>query len=75
MTHYGHVEKVRLPIVGEDPPSADLVTTAARHEGRQAATGGSGGSGVEAPDRACEFRPGRVVLDPVPPAGARQAAA
>ncbi|BCL26098.1 hypothetical protein GCM10017557_09570 [Streptomyces aurantiacus] len=32
MKHYGHVEKVRLLVVDDDPPLAGLVATVARYE-------------------------------------------
>lgn len=42
MKHYGHVEKVRLLVVDDDPPIADLVATVARYEGWEAVTANSG---------------------------------
>ena len=58
--HYEQVEKVRLLVVDDDPPIADLVATVARYEGWEAVTANSG---EEALSRAAEFRPDIVVLD------------
>src|SRR3954468_1674324 len=58
--HYEQVEKVRLLVVDDDPPIADLVATVARYEGWEAVTAYSGG---EALRLAAEFRPDIVVLD------------
>lgn len=60
MTQYGRVEKVRLLVVDDDPPIADLVATVARYEGWEAVTAHSG---EEALSRAAAFRPDIVVLD------------
>lgn len=60
VTHYEQVEKVRLLVVDDDPPIADLVATVARYEGWEAVTANSG---EEALSRAAEFRPDIVVLD------------
>ncbi|EST34617.1 hypothetical protein M878_09710 [Streptomyces roseochromogenus subsp. oscitans DS 12.976] len=54
------MEKVRLLVVDDDPPIADLVATVARYEGREAACAYSG---EEALRRAAEFGPDIVVLD------------
>jgi two-component system OmpR family response regulator len=54
------VDKVRLLVVDDDPPIADLVATVARYEGWEAATANSG---EEALRRAAGFRPDIVVLD------------
>jgi two-component system, OmpR family, response regulator len=40
--HYEQVEKVRLLVVDDDPPIADLVATVARYEGWEAVTANSG---------------------------------
>lgn len=58
--HYGRVEKVRLLVVDDDPPIADLVATVARYEGWEAVTANSG---EEALHRAAAFHPDIVVLD------------
>lgn len=60
LAHYERVEKVRLLVVDDDPPIADLVATVARYEGWEAVTANSGG---EALRRAAEFHPDIVVLD------------
>lgn len=57
---YGPVEKVRLLVVDDDPPIADLVATVARYEGWDAVTAYSG---EEALRRAAESPPDIVVLD------------
>lgn len=57
---YGPVEKVRLLVVDDDPPIADLVATVARYEGWEAVTAYSG---EEALRRAAESSPDIVVLD------------
>ncbi|MFI8308335.1 response regulator transcription factor [Streptomyces sp. NPDC085927] len=54
------MEKVRLLVVDDDPPIADLVATVARYEGWEAVTAHSG---EEALRRAAAFRPDIVVLD------------
>ncbi|MEU6387970.1 response regulator transcription factor [Streptomyces sp. NPDC046939] len=54
------MEKVRLLVVDDDPPIADLVATVARYEGWDAVTANSG---EEALGLAAEFRPDIVVLD------------
>ncbi|WP_307070841.1 MULTISPECIES: response regulator transcription factor [unclassified Streptomyces] len=51
---------VRLLVVDDDPPIADLVATVARYEGWEAVTAYSG---EEALTRAAAFRPDIVVLD------------
>lgn len=56
----GRVQKVRLLVVDDDPPIADLVATVARYEGWEAVTAYSG---EEALARAAEFGPDIVVLD------------
>lgn len=58
--HYERVENVRLLVVDDDPPIADLVATVARYEGWEAVTANSG---AEALRRAAEFHPDIVVLD------------
>lgn len=60
MTHYGRVEKVRLLVVDDDPPIADLVATVARYEGWDAVTANSGEQALRL---AGEFHPDIVVLD------------
>lgn len=60
MPPYGRVEKVRLLVVDDDPPTADLVATVARYEGGEAVPAHSG---EEALRRAAAFRPDIVVLD------------
>lgn len=42
MPQYEGVEKVRLLVVDDDPPIADLVATVARYEGWDAVTAHSG---------------------------------
>ncbi|MHB9755702.1 response regulator transcription factor [Streptomyces sp. BYX5S] len=54
------MEKVRLLVVDDDPPIADLVATVARYEGWDAVTAHRG---EEALRLAEEFRPDIVVLD------------
>ncbi|MER6732251.1 response regulator transcription factor [Streptomyces puniciscabiei] len=54
------MQKVRLLVVDDDPPIADLVATVARYEGWEAVTAYSG---EEALARAAEFGPDIVVLD------------
>ncbi|MEU6534445.1 response regulator transcription factor [Streptomyces sp. NPDC047000] len=54
------MENVRLLVVDDDPPIADLVATVARYEGWEAVTAYSG---EEALARAAGFRPDIVVLD------------
>ncbi|OIJ65067.1 response regulator transcription factor [Streptomyces mangrovisoli] len=54
------MEKVRLLVVDDDPPIAELVATVARYEGWEAAIAHSG---TEALERAAAFRPDIVVLD------------
>ncbi|MET9499073.1 response regulator transcription factor [Streptomyces sp. NPDC006552] len=54
------MEKVRLLVVDDDPPIADLVATVARYEGWDAVTANSG---EEALRLAGEFGPDIVVLD------------
>ncbi|MEL3945312.1 MULTISPECIES: response regulator transcription factor [Streptomyces] len=54
------MEKVRLLVVDDDPPIADLVATVARYEGWDAVTAHTG---EEALRRAAEFQPDIVVLD------------
>jgi len=58
--HYGHVEKVRLLVVDDDPPIADLVPTVTRYEGREA---GTASSREEAPRRVAPFCPDLAVRD------------
>src|SRR3954468_2530823 len=58
--HYVRVDKVRLLVVDDDPPIADLVATVARYEGWEAACAYSG---EEALTVAAEFQPDIVVLD------------
>lgn len=60
MPQYGWVDKVRLLVVDDDPPIADLVATVARYEGWDAVTAHSGAQALR---RAGEFRPDIVVLD------------
>jgi two-component system cell cycle response regulator CtrA len=60
VAQYERVEKVRLLVVDDDPPIADLVATVARYEGWEAVTAYSG---EDALARAAEFRPDIVVLD------------
>ncbi len=60
MTQYGRVDRVRLLVVDDDPPIADLVATVARYEGWEAVTAHTG---AEALRRADAFRPDIVVLD------------
>lgn len=60
MAQYEQVEKVRLLVVDDDPPIADLVATVARYEGWEAVTANSG---EEALRRAAAFHPDIVVLD------------
>jgi two-component system OmpR family response regulator len=60
VTHYEQVEKVRLLVVDDDPPIADLVATVARYEGWEAMTAYSGEDALR---RAAEFHPDIVVLD------------
>lgn len=60
VAQYEHVEKVRLLVVDDDPPIADLVATVARYEGWDAVTAHTG---EEALRQAAEFRPDIVVLD------------
>jgi two-component system OmpR family response regulator len=43
---YEHVEKVRLLVVDDDPPIADLVATVARYEGWDAVTAYTGEEGL-----------------------------
>jgi two-component system OmpR family response regulator len=40
------VDKIRVLVVDDDPPIADLVTTVARYEGWDAATAYSGREGL-----------------------------
>ncbi|MEV8088420.1 response regulator transcription factor [Streptomyces nigra] len=54
------MENVRLLVVDDDPPIADLVATVARYEGWEAVTANSG---EEALRRAAAFHPDIVVLD------------
>ena len=51
---------MRLLVVDDDPPIADLVATVARYEGWEAVTANTGEQALR---RAAEFRPGIVVLD------------
>ncbi|CAM5551275.1 DNA-binding response regulator [Streptomyces purpurascens] len=60
MKHYERVEKVRLLVVDDDPPIADLVATVARYEGWDAVTAYTGEDALK---RAAEFHPDIVVLD------------
>ncbi len=60
MPQYGRVDRVRVLVVDDDPPIADLVATVARYEGWEAVTAHSG---EEALRRAAAFRPDIVVLD------------
>src|SRR5690606_1146255 len=57
---YERVDNVRLLVVDDDPPIADLVATGARYEGWQAVTANSGAQALR---RAARFRPDIVVLD------------
>src|SRR5690606_8286492 len=57
---YERVDNVRLLVVDDDPPIADLVATVARYEGWQAVTANSGAQALR---RAARFRPDIVVLD------------
>ncbi|MCP9990197.1 response regulator transcription factor [Streptomyces albogriseolus] len=54
------MDRVRLLVVDDDPPIADLVATVARYEGWEAVTAHTG---AEALRRADAFRPDIVVLD------------
>ncbi|WP_394428181.1 response regulator transcription factor [Streptomyces sp. SGAir0957] len=54
------MEKVRLLVVDDDPPIADLVATVARYEGWDAVTAHTGEDALRL---AGEFRPDIVVLD------------
>lgn len=54
------MENVRLLVVDDDPPIADLVATVARYEGWEAVTAHSGEAALA---RAAGFRPDIVVLD------------
>ncbi|WP_252538002.1 response regulator transcription factor [Streptomyces sp. RO-S4] len=54
------MDRVRVLVVDDDPPIADLVATVARYEGWEAVTAHSG---EEALRRAAAFRPDIVVLD------------
>ncbi|MFE6067260.1 response regulator transcription factor [Streptomyces sp. NPDC056525] len=54
------MEKIRVLVVDDDPPIADLVATVARYEGWDAVTANSG---REALRLAADFRPDIVVLD------------
>ncbi|QDY80427.1 response regulator transcription factor [Streptomyces qinzhouensis] len=54
------MDKIRVLVVDDDPPIADLVATVARYEGWEAATANSG---REALRLATEFLPDIVVLD------------
>jgi two-component system OmpR family response regulator len=58
--HYERVDTVRLLVVDDDVPIADLVATVARYEGWEAVTAHTG---EEALRRAAEFGPDIVVLD------------
>ncbi len=60
MAHDGQVENVRLLVVDDEPPIADLVATVARYEGWQAAVAHTGEQALR---RAAEFHPDIVVLD------------
>lgn len=60
MAQYGRVDKVRLLVVDDDPPIADLVATVARYEGWEAVTAHSGEQALRL---AVRFRPDIVVLD------------
>lgn len=60
MAQYVRVEKVRLLVVDDDPPIADLVATVARYEGWEAVTADSGEQALRL---AGDFRPDIVVLD------------
>ncbi len=60
MKQYERVDKIRLLVVDDDPPIADLVATVARYEGWEAACAYSG---EEALTVAAEFQPDIVVLD------------
>jgi two-component system, OmpR family, response regulator len=60
MAHDVKVENVRLLVVDDEPPIADLVATVARYEGWQAAIAHTG---EEALRQAAEFQPDIVVLD------------
>lgn len=60
MAQYERVEKVRLLVVDDDPPIADLVATVARYEGWEAVTANSGEQALRL---AAGFRPDIVVLD------------
>jgi two-component system, OmpR family, response regulator len=60
MAHDVKVENVRLLVVDDEPPIADLVATVARYEGWQAAIAHTG---EEALRQAVEFQPDIVVLD------------
>lgn len=60
MPQYERVDNVRLLVVDDDPPIADLVATVARYEGWQAVTANSGAQALR---RAARFRPDIVVLD------------
>ncbi|WP_369180339.1 response regulator transcription factor [Streptomyces mutabilis] len=60
VAQYERVEKVRLLVVDDDPPIADLVATVARYEGWEAVTANSGEQALRL---AGDFRPDIVVLD------------
>jgi two-component system OmpR family response regulator len=60
VAQYERVEKVRLLVVDDDPPIADLVATVARYEGWEAVTANSGAQALRL---AAAFRPDIVVLD------------
>ncbi len=60
MAQYERVEKVRLLVVDDDPPIADLVATVARYEGWETVTAHSGEQALRL---AAGFRPDIVVLD------------
>jgi two-component system OmpR family response regulator len=59
VAQYERVEKVRLLVVDDDPPIADLVATVARYEGWEAVTANSGEQALRL---AGDFRPD-IVLD------------
>lgn len=60
VTQDGRVDKIRVLVVDDDPPIADLVATVARYEGWEAVTANSG---REALRLAGDFSPDIVVLD------------
>jgi two-component system OmpR family response regulator len=60
VAHHVRVDNVRLLVVDDEPPIADLVATIARYEGWQAVTANTGEDALR---RAQDFHPDIVVLD------------